>query len=247
MTKYGIEIIEKTLKEIGGEMKNTVRIYLIGGGALSFKQIKESTKDIDIIFESKEELRVFTEKLKEEGFREIHRKFQAYEKARGMLGKEDKPTFDMFLGDVCGALQFTKGMKKRAEHWKDYGKVRVFILSNEDIFLFKSIAGRQGDLEDCAELIKQGLSWKVMLKEIKRQKLLTEKEWIIHFASFISDLHNMYGVTIPILEETVKKGEEKLLRKLANKKIEQGKNKEEICEELNITKEEYEEIRNTKS
>ena len=45
--------IDHELDEIGSRVKKPVNIYLIGGASMSFRHLKETTKDIDIVFKNK--------------------------------------------------------------------------------------------------------------------------------------------------------------------------------------------------
>jgi hypothetical protein len=238
--KHGLQVLEATLGQLGKALKQETRAYLIGGCALTLRQMKDSTKDVDAILETPADLDALAAALKSMGFTHVHRSAPAYEKARNMLEKPGAPSFDLFYRDVCGGLHFTPTMKARAAHWKDYGNLRLFLLSDEDIFLFKAIAGREGDLDDAAEIIKHAPNWETVLEEVETQKLATKKEWIAHFAHFINELHTKYDVSIPILEKALKRGENELIRHLTTEKLKEGKTKQEIMKALELTKEEYE-------
>ena len=57
-----------------------------------------------------------------------------------------------------------KGRKIR-QVWKD----RVYLVSNEDIFLFKSLTGRPGDLIDLGMLMGRELDWDIIIDECVSQ------------------------------------------------------------------------------
>lgn len=56
--------LENLLHEVGRNIEKSLKIYMIGGCALSFKGLKESTKDIDIIVTSQEDFNVFDKSMR---------------------------------------------------------------------------------------------------------------------------------------------------------------------------------------
>jgi hypothetical protein len=75
--------------------------------------------------------------------------------------------FDLFLQKVFRKISLTDEMKNRAVQILTMKHLDVFLCSNEDIFIFKSITVREGDLEDCITLAKRGINWDIILKEIQ--------------------------------------------------------------------------------
>ena len=47
-----------------------------------------------------------------------------------------------------------------------YEKLDVNLVSNEDIFLFKSMTLREGDVLDCDRIMKQGIDYDIVYNEI---------------------------------------------------------------------------------
>jgi len=50
-------------------------------------------------------------------------------------------------------------MQERSEPFLDTDRLTVQLVSNEDIFLFKTIAGRDDDIEDMNMLVQTGLDY----------------------------------------------------------------------------------------
>ena len=48
--QFDASYIDHELNNIGSRIQRQVSIYLIGGCAMSFRNLKETTKDIDIVF-----------------------------------------------------------------------------------------------------------------------------------------------------------------------------------------------------
>jgi len=57
----------------------------------------------------------------------------------------------------------------RAKPYATFGKLEVNLVAPEDIFLFKSMTERAGDLDDMALLAERGLDWQTILDECRSQ------------------------------------------------------------------------------
>ncbi len=100
-------------------------------------------------------------------------------------------------------------MKERSVLSKDYGRLRIFISSDEDIFLLKSITGdRAGDSEDCIALAKTGSDWNLIHDEIKRQISFSGNDvWITYIEERFNELVKE-NVNIPIMDKIRKQSHE---------------------------------------
>ena len=67
---------------------------------------------------------------------------------------------------VVNKLMLTDGMQERSEPFLDTDRLTVRLVSNEDIFLFKAIAGRDDDIEDMNMLVQAGLDYNVLRVEV---------------------------------------------------------------------------------
>ena len=82
--------LESLLVNVGKKVKKPISIYMIGGCALSFKGIKDRTKDIDIIVASQEDFDTFDESMRENGFQLMtERETEFYLTALAVYMKED--------------------------------------------------------------------------------------------------------------------------------------------------------------
>jgi len=86
----------------------------------------------------------------------------------------------------------------RAELFKSYGKLSVYLLSREDVFLFKGLAseGRRRDLPDM-QLLYPNLDWKVIEKELASQALASELIGL--FIRRLEEFQDTYRLDVPIL------------------------------------------------
>lgn len=193
--------IEDVFKEIDENLTNKVNVYVIGGAALLFEGLKPATKDIDLILKNENEFKIFNKTLiainfKEEKSSALYKKMELNK----IMVREDY-RIDTFLKEVCKKFVLSNDMIKRSDEIFSLKNISVNKCSNEDIFLFKSMTERPGDLEDCIELVKKGLDWNEIKDELINQiKTNGEDVWITWVGERLDELINK-GLTIPIIKE----------------------------------------------
>lgn len=163
--------IEKELKGAGDKLTSEVRAYLIGGCAMTFRNLKPSTKDADLLFEDELQEHHFSKALKEIGFTDLFEGAEYIDlKAKDILIKGGLQ-FDLFVKQVMGGLSLNSGMTKRAEKYFEFGNLKVYLMAKEDIYLFKAITNRPfpRDFEDLITLQQSGLEWDVIIAEYQKQ------------------------------------------------------------------------------
>ncbi len=78
-------------------------------------------------------------------------------------------------------------------------RLTVRLVSNEDIFLFKLIAGRDDDIEDMNMLVQAGLDYDVVRMALEAQiDQLGDDKFATFANEALVDLEERYGVTTPI-------------------------------------------------
>ena len=190
--------LESLLERAGDNIEKPVKIYMIGGCALSFKGLKPATKDIDIIVISKEDFNVFDSAMKEIGFQSMNDRENEFYLTALAVYKKDESRIDVFLKQVGKMLFLTNSMVKRAEKYKKYEKLDVNLVSNEDIFLFKSMTSREGDVLDCDRIMKQGIDYDIVYNEIVEQSKEEGKRWFFWAYESLCRLENFNGTKTPI-------------------------------------------------
>ncbi len=166
---FNKEELENLLVKIGSKIKKQIKIYMIGGCALSFKGLKPATKDIDIIVANKEDFQVFDASMRENGFNSNSVKESDFYTTALEVYIKDESRIDVFLKQVGKMLFLSESMTKRAKEHKKYGNLIVYLVSNKDIFLFKAMTSREGDVYDCDRIIKEGIDYDVVYNEIVEQ------------------------------------------------------------------------------
>jgi hypothetical protein len=127
-----------------------------------------------------------------------------------LLENQDGFRWDLFLSKVCNALTLSGEMQKRATPLYQGTRLKVFIASKEDLFLFKGITEREADLDDMRILAQSGLNWQIITQECKSQSEVSGVCWEDALYQNLVDLKAKYGIESPI---------EKSLRKVAERKV----------------------------
>ena len=195
---YTKEQLEKWLEEVGSYVTKPMNIYMIGGCALSFRGLKSVTKDIDIILTSQKDFDMFDTAIKKAGFTSMtERESEFYLTALSVYKKSDESRIDVFLNQVGKMLRLTENMKKRSKLYKHYHNMAVYLVSNEDIFLFKAMTSREGDTLDCDRIMKENLDYNLIYQEIVDQSI-NGKNWFFWVYESLCRLENYNNITIPI-------------------------------------------------
>ena len=106
-------------------------------------------------------------------------------------------------------------MQERSEPFHNTDQLAVRLVSNEDIFLFKLIAGRDDDIEDINMLVQAGLDYDVVEEELEAQIDRLGDDQLATFANeALIELEERYGVTTPI-EDPVQERTDRYYRGLA--------------------------------
>ncbi|WP_088882733.1 hypothetical protein [Thermococcus sp. P6] len=174
-----------------------IRVYLIGGGNLALRGIKPATADVDVIVEDYRSLKALdsiltdpSPELRTSGGIVVYLKVfgHEYEEKLGadsVYQKIDPETgnfnLDVFVKRVMRGIQLTEGIKSRSlvsEEFQELKRLRVYLVSLEDIFLFKGVTspGRSKDVDDILRILEAGVDFNVILDEIKAQRRVIESE-----------------------------------------------------------------------
>jgi hypothetical protein len=209
---YGEKVLNKALKDIAGHLTEDLNIYLIGGGAMMFYNLKPATKDIDIVFLNHEDMRLFIRAANKAGIKQTEEPGPEYQNigASVIMAAESGIQLDLFNRVVCNALELRETVVSRANHHKDINKLHVYLMSLEDITLFKAITEREADLEDIRTLTEAGIDWNIVETECLNQK--ESGVWADFVLKKISELNEKYGTTI-ILNKVKDHADTYILRK----------------------------------
>ncbi len=167
-------------EELERRSKETLTLYVFGGEAMRIRGLKRATKDVDIVVKSQRIAASMRESLQALGYAELGTRISRADqklKPSAIFVKENHPRVDLFIGLICNAFHLSESMENRSEK-RSIGRLRLCIMSNEDIFLLKSITDREGDIYDMIDLAKsKEFKWGIVFEEL----LLQEQESGRHF------------------------------------------------------------------
>jgi hypothetical protein len=199
--RFDSSYIRSELERIGQQLDNPLTVFLIGGGSMAFRGLKETTKDIDLIVSSGDDLSQLQVALLELGYEIVQEPDEEYEElgAQRILENDDGCRIDIFNQQVIGKLILSSGIHERSERYLDPGNLVVELVSPEDIFLFKAVAGRVDDIEDMFSLIQTGLNFDTVEAELETQVELLEQELFVTYVNeALADLTEEHNVTTPL-------------------------------------------------
>ncbi|MCU4750948.1 hypothetical protein OB919_02945 [Halobacteria archaeon AArc-curdl1] len=242
--RFDSEYIEAELKRIGEAIETPLTVYLIGGGAMAFRDLKNTTKDIDLVVTDGDDLQRLQAVLLANGYEIVKDPGEEYDElgAQRILENDDGCRIDVFNQQVIDKLVLSDGMRRRSERYLDAGGLSVELVSAEDIFLFKAVAGRTDDIEDMFALVQTALDFDVIEDELERQiDLLGQELFVSYVNEALFELEEQHNITTP-LAETVSEITERVYRELeVLQAIDSSIHRSELEATLDLSTEEIEE------
>jgi len=231
------EYLKREMEKLDGLVKDRANLYIIGGGAMSFLNLKDATKDIDVIVGSGIEMDQIGDALARMGYfvpaiRGPYKQMQA----SLIMENQDGFRWDIFVNVVCGGLRLSKSMMERALTLFSMDRISVHMISPEDIFVFKSVTSRERDREDMYLLFLQGLDFEVIRNEIIRQNEQNKNgAWIAFFFNGLEEMVDRYSIVIPYFEEFHDLAYNDMLSQMILDRLKKGNaTEEEICQEFGV-------------
>lgn len=197
--KFTAKQLEELLAEIGQSLEKNFKAYLIGGCNMSLQGMKASTKDIDLVVETKKDFESLSATLLKIGFRQSKNAPKAYEKMSpsGIFENKNRPRIDVFTKIVCNALHLSKEIMEKSRP-RQYGKLTIKFISPESIILFKAITEREGDLEDIATIMRREKpDWEFFMDELERQHGHTKRLFCIDVLDNLEILEKNENLKMP--------------------------------------------------
>lgn len=211
---FNTSYVTKQLLEVDKHLSRRLSAYFIGGCALSLRNLKEVTFDIDVVLDDNHDFKEIFSALEKAGYHKPpemsgeHKLLYTHEQVENKDGLH----FDLFVERVCKMLKISEAMKGRADEFEagTYRNLRVFLISPEDIFLFKGFAseGRTRDLDDMEMLVYKNLNWKTIedecLAQAQNHPIWEEKHWLSFFIDRLDELERIKGIQTPIRQRLAK-------------------------------------------
>ncbi|ELZ88268.1 DUF6036 family nucleotidyltransferase [Haloferax sulfurifontis] len=169
--------IREQFHELANLINEPITVYLIGGGALTLQELKNATKDIDLIVREEYELKQLWAALTTAGYEPPEDLEQEYDELDAAFILENgKRRFDVFHRQVAGVLMLSDDMEARSQHLFEDGPLTVRMVSLDDIFLFKSVANRDDDVDDMVVLAQAGIDEELIVQEVHTQLSLIGRD-----------------------------------------------------------------------
>ncbi|MDI6720761.1 MAG: nucleotidyltransferase [Candidatus Aenigmarchaeota archaeon] len=209
----GLEDQIELLKFVGGELKSRTECLIIGGAAMMFYGIKNSTKDIDMVFFDETKRKNVISALEKAGF------YKRYFKDKDIFLLERKDArFDMFLNNVM-KFSISPAMAERKKEVHEFGNLLAMIASPEDIILLKCATDREGDRLDAKSLIEKfDIKWNMIIEEIKWQNEKSKKPLSLFLYDFLLELIELKALVPKNVIRELKMINEKEMDKLSKKR-----------------------------
>lgn len=203
--------------DIAENLSTEMTIYLIGGENMRLKNLKGVTKDCDMVVESRDDFQslrtILTSKM---GYSAKPAEAFSTEDQRlfpdDILEHTERSRIDLFTKKIIRDAVLSPDMIKRADAI-NHGKLTVALLRNEDVFLLKAVACREGDIQDMALLVQGGshqpaeyqhgmFDWDVVWKEILNQERMNHlRDFTVDVLQQLSLLSEQTGITAPFLDK----------------------------------------------
>ena len=194
--KINMKEQEEIFSLIGRALKEKVECFVVGGTAMMFLGLKEVTKDIDIVFQERKDYETFKSSLINLGAKDTKAEIINPKKVSCILSLGNA-RFDLFLEHLIH-FRLTKTVMSRTKEIHEFGNLIVKVVSPEDIILFKSIADREADKIDAAELAKKiNINWEIILDEAEEQTKDSEFFFSVFFYNFLIGIRDDLKTEIP--------------------------------------------------
>jgi DNA-binding MarR family transcriptional regulator len=190
------------MTQLSDRLEENVDIYIIGGEAMRIRGLKRATKDIDVLVEDTKTYLTLVKALHTLGYTDLTGEEINTADRRlnpsGIFVKEGTPRMDIFVKQIMNTFTLTESMKHGSSH-QEIGRLRLHVISNENLFLLKTVTEREGDLYDMAQLAKtDGFSWADVLDELLRQERESGKHYCNELYESLEIIENMTGIKTPI-------------------------------------------------
>src|SRR3989344_8231120 len=135
-------------------LNKKITVYAIGGTAMMFLGFKDTTLDIDLVFENKKDRDIFKEAVKSLGYLDMDAiKVYGVKRNTPEMVRLGDERFDLFVLEVIDFI-FSESMKQRAEQIHQFGDNLILKIANpHDIILMKCATDRIKDKDDTRKII----------------------------------------------------------------------------------------------
>ncbi len=183
---------------IGRALNKKMHVYAIGGTALMLHGIKNSTLDVDLVFDEKSDRQDFFDALLKLGAKGSDVTLVYGEKENTPLMLEfDNCRFDMFTRKIITS-NFSDGMKERAKQTHEFGNLIIKPADALDVLIMKSVTSRSKDDDDIVLILNNvKVNWDIIIKEAEEQVRLGNEATILTLGEKLERLSNKKLISVP--------------------------------------------------
>lgn len=181
---------------------------------MALVNLKEATKDIDVVVQTSDEEKYLVSALHELGYTDPRRSMTIKHKridARDIVENSDGFRWDIFEKVVANKLRLSEGMIRRSQSHLSSDTLSVRLLSKEDIFLLKSVTERERDLEDMRTIAETSPKWETIDVECRWQSAHSNTAWEDDLCNRLQELKAKYRITSPIKRRICRIADQKVL------------------------------------
>ena len=205
-------------KLISKTLTKDISCFAFGGTAMLFYGYKDSTKDIDLLFEEEEDRNGFLKAIQFLGFSEfspanisISEKLE--ETNRPLMYKKGEIRFDIFLKNVF-RTQISPQMKEdlfAVHEFKGKHNFQIKVVGKEHIVFLKGITERQIDFDDIRTIIEKekNFDWQYLIDETIWQHKHGDSWVIIDIEKMLQDLKEYVFIEEKYFKQLYEAQEEK--------------------------------------
>jgi hypothetical protein len=211
---FDSDYVKGELQKLVPKIRSKIAVYTAGGAAMALMDLKESTKDIDVVVETETDEKTLVSALREIGYAEPgETPTIVYQRmlARDIVENSEGFRWDVFERIVAGKLQLSKAMIERSQGYMSIGNLSLSLLSKEDIFLMKGVTERERDLEDMRLLAESGLQWGEIESECLSQTESSGRAWADSLCNRLQMLRNRYKIRSSIEKRICDLGDQLVL------------------------------------
>ena len=171
------EELFELLRSISKFIEKKVRMYALGGTALTILNIKASTRDIDVNIDAREEYEYICRIFEDMGFE----KTGTY---RWIT--QEGLAFDLFWGSNILGTSLLPDCLEKAKYIDSFGNIELYTLSLYDVIISKLARGDQRDFDDIKSIF---MKEKISLRKLaERYKETMETSVVAHYRQKLLDL-----------------------------------------------------------
>lgn len=176
---------EELFKLVAQYLTKNITCIAIGGTAMMFTHYKTTTKDIDLVFKTKEDRTAFIKAIEALGYTQqaigtIYDEKRKNHSQKPLMYTRGDERFDLFVKSVFGyEISFDEKEIIQRNDFLGTKELHIYTPSKEELILLKAITRREKDYEDIQTIleIEKNVNWNIVVQKAVQQK--KNNSWIL--------------------------------------------------------------------